>query len=115
MLEPLEVARQLTLLIANLFLALKPSELYNKNWSSNQRLTLSPNVCKIIDYFNKVLFSPPPPLYLLSLLFSSLLSLLFSSLQQDSFLPFTYFSLSFLLPSPVSTKLPSSLTSPPSI
>lgn len=54
-LNPLEVAKQLTLIESQLFLAIKPSELLNENFlEKKQSLDLAPNVGLIVNFTNEL-------------------------------------------------------------
>eukprot|EP01125_Pyxidicula_operculata_P006314 TRINITY_DN2192_c0_g1_i1.p1 TRINITY_DN2192_c0_g1~~TRINITY_DN2192_c0_g1_i1.p1 ORF type:complete len:969 (-),score=316.48 TRINITY_DN2192_c0_g1_i1:220-3126(-) len=53
-LDALEIARQLTIIEQDLFLAINPWELLGQSWTKSNKEEISPNVCKFIDFFNKV-------------------------------------------------------------
>eukprot|EP01114_Cavostelium_apophysatum_P012605 TRINITY_DN2861_c0_g1_i4.p1 TRINITY_DN2861_c0_g1~~TRINITY_DN2861_c0_g1_i4.p1 ORF type:complete len:521 (+),score=136.05 TRINITY_DN2861_c0_g1_i4:171-1733(+) len=53
-LEPIEIARQLTLIEHDMFRTCAPKELLNLSWQSKEKETLSPNVLKMIRRFNDV-------------------------------------------------------------
>jgi len=52
--DPLEMARQLTLLESTLFRAIRPHEFLNQNWGKPGREFNSPNILIMIEWFNKV-------------------------------------------------------------
>ena len=53
-LEPLEFARQLTLVDHDLFRAIKPRELLSQNWNSSQKTQHAPNVTAVISRVNSI-------------------------------------------------------------
>lgn len=54
--HPTELARQLTLIEYSYFSAIEVPELMFSNWKKDNKKELSPNVCKLIDHFNRVIF-----------------------------------------------------------
>jgi len=52
--EPVEIARQLSLLTQDLFKKIKPEELLGTGWMKKDKLTRSPGVCAVIRHFNRV-------------------------------------------------------------
>jgi son of sevenless-like protein len=53
-LDPIEVARQLTLLEETLYRAIKPQECLNQAWNKTNKDQLAPNILAVIRRFNKV-------------------------------------------------------------
>ena len=54
--EPAELARQLTLLEADIFSRLSETEFYHRNYLSESKEKLAPHICKLVDRFNTVSF-----------------------------------------------------------
>ncbi|XP_065882550.1 son of sevenless homolog 1-like [Dysidea avara] len=55
-LHPLEIARQLTLMEANYFWAIRPKELVGLVWTKEEKEKTSPNVLRIIHHSDKISF-----------------------------------------------------------
>jgi len=53
-LDPLDVAQQLTAIEFDTFKQIQESELYKLAWKGENRLKVSPNVCKLFERFNTV-------------------------------------------------------------
>lgn len=62
--EPVEVARQLSLLALELLQNIQPAELLGAAWTKADKLVRSPNVMKSIQHFNKVGNKNECPLFL---------------------------------------------------
>lgn len=52
--DPLILARQLTLIESKLFCAITKEELLHKNWNQDDKQTLAPNIINVTNHFNKV-------------------------------------------------------------
>lgn len=52
--DPVELARQICLIFHSLLVKIKPQELLNKNWTSNSKQRLAPNICIFISKFNNL-------------------------------------------------------------
>lgn len=50
--DPLELARQITLFTWEQFIKIKPYEFFNQNWMRKNKENLAPNIVKLIDMFN---------------------------------------------------------------
>jgi len=59
--DPLELARQITDIEANLYRAIQPKECLNQAWNKPALRYMSPNIIAFIHRFNGVFSSPPPP------------------------------------------------------
>jgi len=53
-LHPMEVARQITLAEFKLFKAITPTEIKSQAWNKKNCEEISPNVCALIQRFNRV-------------------------------------------------------------
>ncbi len=56
------MARQLTIVEANLFKKVTPYEFMSQSWSGADKQLLTPNIIAISTHFNLVYNSPPSPL-----------------------------------------------------
>jgi son of sevenless-like protein len=54
--HPEEMARQLTLIEHDLFKSIKPAECVGQAWNKKDREKRAPNVLRMIQRFNQVLF-----------------------------------------------------------
>jgi hypothetical protein len=63
--ELVELARQITLVEHDLYLAIKPQELLGQAWTKKNKERDSPNILRLIDHFNNVCL----PILSLSLFF----------------------------------------------
>ena len=61
-LDPVEIARQLTLIDYELFQRIRPSEFNNLAWTKKNKEVDAPNLIRMIRRFNDV-WVPPPPLF----------------------------------------------------
>jgi hypothetical protein len=52
--HPIEIARQMTLIEAEMFRSICPPELVGGSWKKKNRVELSPNVVRMIDWFNRI-------------------------------------------------------------
>jgi len=52
--EPIEVARQLTLVEYNLYKKIRPYECINQNWNRSDKEKIAPNILSFINRFNEV-------------------------------------------------------------
>jgi len=52
--QPVDLARQLTLIVFERFKLVKPYELYSTSWSKENANTMAPNVLSLIKHFNRV-------------------------------------------------------------
>jgi son of sevenless-like protein len=50
--DPLEIARQLTLIDERMFQSITPSEVLNQAWTKPKKAELSPNICAINNQYN---------------------------------------------------------------
>lgn len=48
--EPIELARQLTLIDQKYFKMIEPREFIDSNWTKKEKLELSPNICKLAQW-----------------------------------------------------------------
>ena len=55
-LDPLEIARQLTLIEYHLFTAVKPTEFLDQAWMKDDRETRAPNICQMTKWSNHVTY-----------------------------------------------------------
>jgi son of sevenless-like protein len=53
-LDPLEIARQLTLIEYSIFKTIQPKEFLNQGWSKSKKEINSPSILSMIRLFNKV-------------------------------------------------------------
>eukprot|EP01130_Rhizamoeba_saxonica_P000136 TRINITY_DN10149_c0_g1_i1.p1 TRINITY_DN10149_c0_g1~~TRINITY_DN10149_c0_g1_i1.p1 ORF type:complete len:1029 (+),score=234.80 TRINITY_DN10149_c0_g1_i1:25-3111(+) len=52
--EPLEIARQMTLIEYDMWVVIPPWEFLGQAWAKKDRVTRAPNICRMIDRFNLV-------------------------------------------------------------